>query len=98
MYRKLASLGIIVFGICSFSLPKVLAQSNYWVNSDNGKDEFLDQRLHVVTQHAREAEGQNGNRADTGDHRDTSKIARSRNGGSRSGGSRGSSVVIIHGY
>ncbi len=86
MFIKLANLVIIVVGLCSFSLPKVLAKSmeimtcsNYWVNSDNGTQECLDKRLHVVAQHVfkqntREVEGQNGNQAYVGDHRDTHEI------------------------
>jgi len=80
MLKKLANSAIVVFGICSFSLPKVLAQSltnitcsNYWVNPNNGQQECLQERLQpVVTQHLRAAEGQNGNRAYIG-RRDTLK-------------------------
>ena len=81
MFKKLALSAIAVFGICSFSLPKAVAQSmkimtcsNYWVNSHNGQEECLDERLHVVTQHAREADGQNANRAYMGGRRDTRNV------------------------
>jgi hypothetical protein len=54
MLKKLALAAIAGFGICSFSLPKVLAQSNncssYWVNPSNGQEECLDGRSQLIPQ------------------------------------------------
>jgi hypothetical protein len=74
MFKKLALSAIAVFGICSFSLPKSLAQSSscssYWVNPSNGKEECLQGRSQVVPQQQKEPdgsvkvfEGRNGDRA-----------------------------------
>lgn len=79
MFKKLALSAIAVFGICSFSLPKVLAQSSscssYWVNPSTGKEECLDghsspPQAQAVSQEQKEAvgsvkvfEGRNGNRS-----------------------------------
>ena len=59
MLKKLANSALVVFGICSFSLPKVLAQSmtnitcsNYWVNPNNGQEQCLNESLQVVRQHS----------------------------------------------
>ncbi|MBE8968702.1 hypothetical protein IQ277_21510 [Nostocales cyanobacterium LEGE 12452] len=67
MFKKLALSAIAVFGISSFSLPTVLAQSsgcsNYWVNPSSGKEECLDgrslppQASQVVPQQQKEPDG-----------------------------------------
>lgn len=75
MFKKLSLSAIAVFGISSFSLPKVLAQSsgcnNYWVNPSSGKEECLDGRSQVVlppqskepSGSVKVFEGRNGDRA-----------------------------------
>jgi len=64
MFKKLALSAIAVFGICSFSLPKALAQSsscsNYWVNPNNGQEECLDGKMRqVVTEDSSVRQGGN---------------------------------------